>query len=112
MTPLKEIIEDLDAAAEKFTYVALAVGFEHTTSFIWPHDPNRAKTLAEAIAQGGQAIGFIAFQKTPGLVTVCCRTLDEYTGVEWAGRYLERLVGNVAKSLQLQTYERLNEWPN
>ena len=95
MSPLRttaDLICELDAEASLCTKVALAVGFEHTTLFVFSGIDDNLKKLNEMIRNGGEPIGFIAYRcDGNGQLTIACRPLEEYADEPWAQQYLEGL---------------------
>jgi len=98
MRSTKELMAELDAEAANVTNVALAVGFESTTIFVFSHEPDRLQALNDAIRAGGEPIGFLAYEQPPEQheVHVKTRVLAEYAEEPWATGYLRKLAENTA----------------
>ncbi len=87
-----DLIRELEAEAAHYTAVVLAVGFEHTTLFIFSGVEDNLKKLGEMILEGGEPVGFLAYNADgDGRLTFKCRTLEEYADEPWAEEYLEHL---------------------
>jgi hypothetical protein len=92
-----DLIDELDIEAANFTKAALVVGFEHTTLYVFSTDENRLSRLDELIRNGGEPIGLFGIDLSHGLLSIHCRTLDEYADTSWAERYLDALLDNFKK---------------
>jgi hypothetical protein len=86
-----DLIRELEQEAGNFTEVALAVGFESTTIFVFSSDHNRQQKLDDAVVQGGEPIGFIGYDFHNKLLSVQTRAVDEHADEEWVGGYLNAL---------------------
>jgi hypothetical protein len=96
-----EVIRELEAEAPFHTHVALVVGFEHTTLFIFSDMDDKITALNEMIHQGGEPVGFLAYDyETDRQLTVAWRPLEELEGEAWAEQYLERLADASAEGLR------------
>ena len=84
-----DLIEELDHEAGNFTRAALAVGFEHTTIYVFATDDERLDKLNRAVEAGGEPIGLVGWDMHHSLLTVQARPLEEYAGEDW-GRAISR----------------------
>ena len=91
-----ELIKELQQEQEsgRFLFVALAVGFEKSTTFVSANDPNPLEKLNGFIQHGGEPIGFLGLTRTGRQGTVQTRLLEEYAGQDWATQYLKTLAVN------------------
>src|SRR6266567_2610827 len=110
----KDLINELKAEAENGGYgsfVGLAVGFDKTTEFVYPHDPQPEEKLLDLMKKGGEPIGFVAiiasragvkteFGTKSDQISIKVRPLAEYANETWVNAYLNNLAGNVAKTFQ------------
>lgn len=96
-----DLISELEAEAALCTSVALAVGFEHTTCFIFSGEDNMLEKLNDMINLGGEPIGLVMFHSDEEchVTRVACRPLEEYSGEPWAQDYLKGLVHGMASRL-------------
>jgi hypothetical protein len=100
MRTTKDLIDELDYEKSHFWVVALAVGFERTTTFIFAHEQNRWQKLNQAVSDGGEPIGLIAFNKEQdGSATCHSRVLVEHAHEQGAKDYLDRLIDSFAITL-------------
>lgn len=96
-----DLIRELETEAALCTGVALAVSFEHTTLFVFSGADDALRRLNEMIHQGGEPIGFVAYDSDrKGHLTVACRPLEEYADDPCAMEYLEGLTQNFVSLLK------------
>ena len=112
-----DLISELDAEKAKFFCVALAVGFEKNTTFVWASEMDRLEKLNEAVAAGGEPVGLIGVVQSSadlghGELAFYTRLLAEHAGKEWAEEYLGVLVEEVATLLKVRSIEKRPDWPN
>ncbi len=84
-----DLIKELAEEANNFTGVALAVGFEHTTTFIFANQAEPLKALNAAIEAGGYPIGFMGWDMNNGLLTVQVRPIAEVCEDPETGRFVQ-----------------------
>src|SRR5690242_14420185 len=103
-----DLIHELRQEQEsgRFVVVALAVGFENSTSFVSAKDPNPLEKLNAFVEQGGEPIGFLALTRSGREGTVETRLLDEYLGQEWAAQYLTALAANFGAEFEASGFGR------
>jgi len=61
-----DLIAELEDEPREHGYVAMAVGFETSTVFVYPRDENRLAMLNSAIQVGGTPVGLITADITEG----------------------------------------------
>ena len=79
--------------------VALVVGFERNTEFLWwapPDDGDPLQKLNALVEAGGECVGLIGFTMGGGQGQVYARALADYGGGEWVGKYLASLTERFA----------------
>jgi len=102
MRTISELIAELDEIATTAEHVAIVLGFETTTIFVWNDNINRLSNLAEAVKAGGMPLGFIAILSAVGsgeLGMLSARPLRELSGEEWAEKLFKRLLEEAAKRI-------------
>jgi hypothetical protein len=99
MRTTPDLIRELADESERLTLVALVVGFEDHTEFVF-YRPNADQPLLtelnQHIQQGGEPIGFIGVLQTSegeGRVYHCA--LAEYADEPWVEPYLVKLLDRV-----------------
>lgn len=85
-----DVITELreEAATDRFAIVALAIGFESTTAFIFSTDPNPVEKLNAFVRQGGEPVGFLGLTRGQKEMTVEARSLKEFERQQWVDEYL------------------------
>lgn len=88
-----DLIRELEIEAAHST-VALAVGFEHTTLFVFSGADDNLTKLNYMVSEGGEPIGFLMFHlgEERKVTSIARRPLEEYAAEPWAQDYLEDLV--------------------
>lgn len=112
MRTMTDLISELEAERDKFFAVALAVGFESSTTFVFADEADKLRKLNMAVAQGGEPVGLIGVVQVPGSCTIYSRALTEHKEDEWVGSYLERLCGMIKTLLRIETAEKKPGWVN
>jgi hypothetical protein len=105
-----DLIEELENEAQKFrqeavatgrqSLVALAVGFENRTVFVYDSEGDKQSKLAklnEAVAGGGEPIGMIAIIYARREGTFYSRLLAEYAHEPQLHSYLKKLITTCAQ---------------
>ena len=99
-----DVIKELAEEANNFTGVTLAVGFEHTTTFIFANQTKPLEALDAAIEAGGNPIGFMGWDMHNGLLTVHTRPIAEVCEdpetASFVKDYLDRLCASFKHELQ------------
>ena len=96
-----DLIRELEGEAADCSTVALAIGFENTTLFIFSGEQDKLKKLNGMINEGGETIGFLkCHSNEEGQVTsIACCPLEEYAAEPWAQDYLEHLIHGMVSLL-------------
>jgi hypothetical protein len=99
----EDLIQELDSEkGTKFFFVAIAVGFERTTTFIPASDSDRLIKLNTAVAGGGKPIGMVGIVKHDDhRMTLYTRPLKEYADEEWAQEYLATVTETIARLFEI-----------
>jgi hypothetical protein len=103
-----DLIAELREEAPKFKMVALVVGFEHETKFVFHRPPDDGDMLTELnglISAGGEPIGLVGITRPgrgpagKGRAEFMVRALAEYAGEEWVDGYLSAISDNFRTAL-------------
>lgn len=88
-----DLICELEIEAAHYSTVALAVGFEHKTLFVFSGADDNLTKLSDMINEGGKPIGFLMFQLDGErhATSITCRPLEECVAEPWGARLLGRL---------------------
>jgi len=104
MRNTREIVQELAAeqAGKRFKTVALVVGFDQSTEFVFEADQNGLVRLEGLMAEGGHPIGMV------GLVTegvwpgIYARPLAEHAQEDWVDGYLNKICDIFARVARAQ----------
>jgi len=107
MRTTTELIELLDAVAGGFYDVALAVAWTDHSRYVMASNEKRQEVLDGFVKDGGNPVGFVAFQLSPNndLATVT-RPLKEYAGEAWAEKFLTEVCENLKDVIIKEEKER------
>jgi len=95
-----DLIAELESEIPNFKTVALAIGCEDNTEYIWDSDQKKLEKLAGLMEKGGEPIGLLGVQMKGNTLTVRCRVLEEYKDEPWANQYLEGLTRDFIQLVQ------------
>jgi len=93
-----EVLIDEDLVNEK-DQIALVVGFETETRFIFNHEPDKLDTLTSMVESGGNPIGYIRIERSREEISVESRPLIEYADEVQVKEYLEDLCQTTGKMI-------------
>lgn len=93
----QDLIEEVNGESGKFVVLALAVGFEKRTEFVWANDDDKLEKLNELVKSGGEPVGLIGVTLDSNVATVHTRLLEEHQNEDWAQQYLSALVETVGR---------------
>lgn len=120
MRTTKDLIEELEAEKGKFFVVALAVGFERTTTFVFANEENRLEKLNAAVQVGGEPVGLIGLMNEGGnRATLYTRMLAEHAEDVPLKNYMRKLASSFGRAVEqsgtgvvLENVERRPGWVN
>ncbi len=95
----KDLIEELNRESKKFNSLALVVGFEKGSDFVYASDENSLEKLNGLIEAGGEPIGIIGFTLDSNIGTIYARALQEYQDKEWVHGYLGEMVEAIGQGI-------------
>ncbi len=112
----KDLIEELDRESKKFTSLALVVGFEKHTDYVWASDKDGLAKLNDLVEAGGEPVGLIGAILDSKIATIRARALQEYEDQEWVQRYLGELVQTIGQGIiasgKARNFVRGSSWIN
>ena len=99
-----DIIEEFDALIDEDLLhekdmIALVVGFETETKFIFNHEPDKLHKLNAMVESGGNPVGYIRIERRGKEVSVEAKPLIEYAEQEQIKNYLEDLCQTTGKMI-------------
>jgi len=108
MRKTSDLVNEMLAEAKNAWLVAIAVGFENDTEFVFSSRKQPLAELNQLVQKGGSPIGLLKFEKENSQIQGSFRPFEEYGNEEWAKKYLEGLLDHtgeiVALSQQIQNF--------
>jgi hypothetical protein len=101
MRKTSDLIHEMLQEAKSAWLVALAVGFENDTRFVFSSQKLPLEELNQLVKKGGSPIGLLRFEKENSLVQGSFRPFEEYANEEWAKKYLAGLLDNTKEIISL-----------
>ncbi len=100
MRSTKDLVKELTEEATKLTMVAIAVGFDRETKFVFHRrDAEKANLLSELnalVEAGGEPIGLVSYLiLEPGNACFYTKPFPEYADESWVDGYLNSLMESV-----------------
>ena len=105
-----DIIEEFDALIDedlirKKDMMALVVGFETETKFIFNHEPDKLEKLNAMVESGGNPIGYMRIEQSKEEMAIEAKPLIEYAEEEPIIKYLEDLCKTTGKMIMSRKEE-------
>jgi len=91
----------MQGEAKKAWLVAVAVGFENETKFVFSSGKNPLEVLNSLVRQGGAPIGLLRFDKEDSSVQGSYRPFEEYENQPWVNDYLAALLEDTGEIIAL-----------
>jgi len=101
MRKTSELVDEMRAEAKNAWLVAIAVGFETETKFVFSSRKYPLEELDQMVRNGGSPIGLLRFEKEKSFVQGSYRPFLEYENEEWAKKYLSGLLDKTAEIVEL-----------
>lgn len=92
MRKTADLVSEMLAEAKKAWRVAIAVGFENETKFVFSSSRHPLEELNELIKQGGSPVGLLRFEKEGKSIQGSYLPFVEYENEKWAAEYLAGLL--------------------
>ena len=99
MRHVRELIQELEAEAGRFTRVGIAVGFDDSTKFVWSGELDNLQTLKRLVEYGGEPVALVGFVVAGREATLYCRPLAEYKDEQWVQDYLDGLIVQISSAV-------------
>ena len=108
MRKTSDLVNEMLKEAKGAWLVAIAVGFETETKFVFSSQKQPLAELNQMVQRGGSPIGLLRFEKEDSQIQGSYRPFEEYTNEEWAKKYLSGLLDNteeiIGQSQQVQSF--------
>ena len=92
MRKTADLINEMLRESKGAWMVAIAVGFDKDTEFVFSTTPRPLEELNRLIKRGGSPIGLLRFEKEGTEIQGSYRPFEEYANAAWAREYLAGLL--------------------
>jgi hypothetical protein len=94
MRKTSDLVNEMRTEAKNAWLVAIAVGFEKETKFVFSSSTHPLEDLDTLVKTGGAPIGLLRFEKENTTVQGSYRPFGEYENEVWVADYLSGLLEN------------------
>ena len=101
MRKTSDLVNEMLKEAKNAWLVAIAVGFENDTEFVFSSQRQPLGELNQLVQKGGSPIGLLRFDKENSQIQGSFRPFEEYANEEWAKKYLAGLLDNTVEIISL-----------
>jgi hypothetical protein len=101
MRKTSDLVNEMLKEAKNAWLVAIAVGFEQDTQFVFSSSRQPLGELNQLVQKGGSPIGLLRFDKEDSQIQGSFRPFEEYANEEWAKKYLAGLLDNTGEIVRL-----------
>jgi hypothetical protein len=101
MRKTSDLVNEMLAEAKNAWLVAIAIGFENETRFVFSSQKQPLGELNQLVQKGGSPIGLLRFDKENSQIQGSFRPFEEYANEEWAKKYLTGLLDNTGEIISL-----------
>jgi hypothetical protein len=105
MRKTSDLIQEMKEEAIKAWLVAIAVGFENETKFVFSSSSHPLEDLNTLVKRGGAPIGLLRFEKENTSVQGSYRPFEEYENELWVKNYLTGLLENTGEIIALSQHQ-------
>ena len=105
MTKTSDLVNEMRNEAKTAWVVAIAVGFENETKFVFSSARYPLEELNNLVKSGGFPIGLIRFDKEGADLQGSYRPFEEYENEAWAQEYLAGLLKNAGEIVALSRHQ-------
>jgi hypothetical protein len=101
MRKTSDLVNEMLKEAKNAWLVAIVVGFENDTRFVFSSQKQPLVELNQLVQQGGSPVGLLRFDKENSQVQGSYRPFEEYAQEEWANKYLAGLLENTGQIISM-----------
>jgi len=101
-----DLIQEMTEEAKTAWLVAIAVGFEKETKFVFSSSQHPLEDLNKLVKTGGSPIGLLRFEKEKTTVQGLFRPFEEYENEPWVKDYLNGLLENTEDIIVLSQHQQ------
>jgi len=107
MRKTSDLVQEMRTEAKNAYLVAIAVGFENDTKFVFSSSMHPLEDLNKLVQSGGAPIGLLRFEKENTTVQGSYRPFEEYGNEPWVTGYLSGLLENT-ESIVVESQHQQN----
>ena len=104
MRKTSDLVNEMLTEAKKAWLVAIAVGFENETKFVFSSQMHPLEALNQLVQKGGSPIGLLLFEKENTTIQGSYRPFEEYQNEEWVKKYLAGLLDHAEDIIALSQH--------
>ena len=105
MRKTSDLINEMLAEAKTAWLVAIVVGFEQETKFVFSSRRHPLEELNQLVQRGGSPIGLLRFDREGSAVQGFYRPFLEYADSDWVNNYLAGLLDHTGEIIQLSRHQ-------
>jgi ABC-type phosphate transport system substrate-binding protein len=105
MRKTSDLVDEMLTEAKKVWLVAIAVGFENETKFVFSSRRHPLEELNQLVQKGGSPLGLLRFEKENATIQGSYRPFEEYENEAWVKEYLAGLLANVGDIVALSQHK-------
>jgi hypothetical protein len=105
MRETSDLVNEMLTEAKKAWLVAIAVGFENETKFVFSSRRHPLEELNQLVQKGGSPIGLLRFDKENSTIQGSYRPFEEYENDPWVKEYLAGLLANAGDIIALSQHK-------
>ena len=96
-----DLVNEMREEAKTAWLVAIVVGFENETKFVFSSNNQSLEELNRLIQSGGAPVGLLRFEKENSTIQGSYRPFQEYGNETWVKEYLKGLLESAEKIIAL-----------
>jgi hypothetical protein len=105
MRKTSDLVNEMLTEAKKTWLIAIAVGFENETKFVFSSARHPLEDLNNLIKGGGAPVGLLRFEKDGTGIQGSYRPFEEYENEAWVKEYLAGLLANAKEIVAMSRHQ-------
>jgi hypothetical protein len=101
MRKTSDLTDEMRAEAKNAWLVAIVVGFEKETKFVFSSRRHPLEELDQLVRDGGFPVGLLKFDKENSVIQGSYRPFAEYENEDWVKNYLAGLLDRAGEIIEL-----------
>jgi hypothetical protein len=110
MRKTSDLVQEMADEAKKAWLVAIAVGFQQETKFVFSSGSHQLEELNRLVKSGGSPIGLLRFDKENSSVQGSYRPFEEYANESWVNEYLAGLLENTGEIIAMSQMRNVPDY--